>query len=42
MEEQEMDMEREEDCPACRDVTDDDPFYGECLACGALDTRVPE
>ena len=39
MEEQEMEID---DCPACRDVTDDDPYYGECLACGALDTREPQ
>jgi hypothetical protein len=29
----------DEYCPACSDVTDADPYYGECLACGRLDPR---
>lgn len=33
------DVPEDEFCPACDDVTDADPYYGECMACGRLDPR---
>lgn len=33
------DVPEDEFCPACDDIGPNDPYYGECMACGRLDPR---